>query len=308
MKSIPFHLEPIHTSQRVVSGDVVIAEGVAIAPGVLLQADPGSRIVLGSGVCLGMGCVIHASSGEIRIDAGVNLGAGVLVTGKSKIGPGAIVGAGTTVFNQNICTGTIVPPSSLLVDQTLDPVQTHVPTPAASVAPEPAPPETNSPKHESEKVSLDGQGFFYSKGKKSAPVTDDPWVDEADAVVQDSNSSEFQTTTSAFNPELGIATPDFTPVDTEEAVVSTFVYPNDNCAPKHAWQVSAEASLHSPSSEATSVGSPPPNPDSDLSAAEMQSNGAAGTAPEAGGALAKPRQVYGQAYVNQMLGKMMGKH
>jgi hypothetical protein len=56
------------------------------------------------------------------------------------------------------------------------------------------------------------------------------------------------------------------------------------------------------------IGQPQPNPDSDLSAAEM-SNGEGGLVPSQPGVLLPqtPKQVYGQAYVNQMLGRMTGK-
>ena len=84
-KSLSF--EPISTTQQYcVSGDVAICAGVAIAPGVLLQADAGSRIVIRSGVCIGLGCVIHARQGTITINEGANLGAGVLLIGDVTIG------------------------------------------------------------------------------------------------------------------------------------------------------------------------------------------------------------------------------
>jgi carbon dioxide concentrating mechanism protein CcmN len=257
MSSHLFHLEPIDTKQSFQTGDVVLGEGVAIAPGVLLQADPGSRIVLATGVCLGLGCVVHANGGEIRVDRGANLGAGVLVVGQATIGAGALIGAGTSILNDSVAAGALIAPGSLLVG-TIPPMDV-TPKVAATVEtpPEPAP---------------------------TAPA----------------------------------ATP-----------VSTFVYPDDNHLPKHPWADTAEVDLSSPAipdpwattAQATAY-SPykkpepiSPNPDSDLSAEEMQdSHGYAAAnqniaSNDATSDLAprSHKQVYGQSYVNQMLGKMQGR-
>ncbi len=325
MTSTPFHLEPIHTDQYIITGHVVIAEGVMIAPGVLLQADPGSRILVSSGVCLGMGCVIHANGGEIRVEAGVNIGAGVLIVGTVKIGPGSIIGAGSTIFEQSIDAGTIIPPSSLLANEQA--VGAKLSTPAAAPdltsveAPSEAPAaaDTATPA-DKQKVNLDGNGFFFSKGNTQDTGIDDPWASEPSTISQPAapnaaadqhqnlNSTDFATTDVAHMP-----------LQTEEPIVSTFVYPGDNTQPKHAWQTTADAVLHHPSAvdrAGPSVNQPPiaiaqPNPDSDLSAAEMQ-NGGSGEIPtnqveSAALVPPQPKQVYGQAYVNQMLGKMMGR-
>ena len=87
------NFQPINTEQYCTSGDVTIFPGAAIAPGVLLQADVGSRIVIRAGVCIGLGCVIHASHGTITINDGANLGAGVLLIGDVTIGARACLGA-----------------------------------------------------------------------------------------------------------------------------------------------------------------------------------------------------------------------
>ncbi|MBE9028288.1 hypothetical protein IQ266_00775 [filamentous cyanobacterium LEGE 11480] len=350
MTSTPFHLEPIHTDQYVVTGDVAIAEGVAIAPGVLLQADAGSRIILGSGVCLGMGCVIHANRGEIRVEAGVNLGAGVLVVGTAHIGPGAIVGAGSTVFSQSIDAGQLVAPNSLLVNQ---PAVGHQPEPPAKPVEVPAavPGPQAKPESEIPKVNVDGHSFFYGKGSSKSPAVEDPWA-TTPATPNQPNASEPlpsfdpnpkfsqipditpqaseppQSTPNqpsaseplpSFDPNPKFSNiPDLTPQDTEAPVTSTFVYPDGNCLPKHAWQTSSEANLGGfndpnpvthPVGETISV-TPQPNPDSDLSAEEMQGRGIAPPPTDnSGGSLVThtPKQVYGQAYVNQMLGRMTGK-
>ncbi|MBW4492677.1 MAG: carbon dioxide concentrating mechanism protein [Oscillatoria princeps RMCB-10] len=162
-------LRPISTASYFVSGDVVIDECAAIGPGVILQADAGSRIVIAAGVCIGMGAILHAHQGNIEVEAGANLGAGVLIVGTGKIGANACVGAATTVLNSSIQPTSVVPAASIIGDTsrqvalTPDPVgvgPTGSQPPAEGVAansqdsaatgppaaePAPAPPEPQSP-------------------------------------------------------------------------------------------------------------------------------------------------------------------
>ncbi|NMF57901.1 LbetaH domain-containing protein [Pseudanabaena yagii] len=113
-------LEPIGDFRSYVCGDVVIDETAAIASGVLIQADQGGKIMIGAGVCIGMGAVLHAQGGLLEIGAGANLGAGVLVYGTSRIGEGACIGASSSIVRAVIAKGAIVPPCSLIsgLDQT----------------------------------------------------------------------------------------------------------------------------------------------------------------------------------------------
>jgi carbon dioxide concentrating mechanism protein CcmN len=99
-----------------VSGDVVVDEGAAIAPGVILQADPDSRISIAAGVCIGMGVILHARQGTLEIGAGAILGAGVLVVGSGTIGANACIGAGTTLINPCIDKMQFLPAGSLVGD------------------------------------------------------------------------------------------------------------------------------------------------------------------------------------------------
>ena len=46
-------------------GQVEIDPSAAIAPGVLFQAEPDSRIVIAAGVCVGAGTVLHARHGAL---------------------------------------------------------------------------------------------------------------------------------------------------------------------------------------------------------------------------------------------------
>lgn len=117
MHSPPLQLNPVSTTHYFVCGDVTIHAGAAIAPGALLQADPGSRIVIEAGACVGLGSIIHAHGGTISIGESAMVGAGVLVIGVVSVGDRACVGSATTVLNRSIAAGTIVPPGSLLTDQ-----------------------------------------------------------------------------------------------------------------------------------------------------------------------------------------------
>jgi carbon dioxide concentrating mechanism protein CcmN len=114
-QSLPF--EPIHTTQYCVSGDVVIHEGAAIAPGVLLQADPGSRILIRSGVCIGLGSVLHATHGTITIHEGANLGAGVLLLGDVCVGARACLGSAVTVLDSEIAGGQMIAAGTVIGDR-----------------------------------------------------------------------------------------------------------------------------------------------------------------------------------------------
>jgi carbon dioxide concentrating mechanism protein CcmN len=113
------YLSPLQlssNSQILMSGDVVVNEGAAIAPGVILQAEPGSRISIAAGACIGLGVILHAREGTLEIGAGVILGAGVLVVGAGKIGTSACIGAGTTLINPCIDQMQIMPAGSLIGD------------------------------------------------------------------------------------------------------------------------------------------------------------------------------------------------
>ncbi|XHX80071.1 MAG: hypothetical protein RBJ76_09140 [Stenomitos frigidus ULC029] len=107
-------LQPVNSSHFCVSGDVTIHPTAVIASGVLLQADPEARIIIGAGTCVGMGTVIHAHQGTLEVEAEVTIGAGVLIIGACKIGISACIGAASTLWNHSIARGEIVPPLSLL--------------------------------------------------------------------------------------------------------------------------------------------------------------------------------------------------
>ncbi len=116
-------LQPLATAHIV--GEVEVDPTAVVAPGVLLQADRESRIVIGAGVCLGMGTIVHAHGGQITIEAGANLGAGVLVVGSLTIGQGSCIGATSTIYSIDVAPGQMVAPGSLVTKELKQP---HEPT------------------------------------------------------------------------------------------------------------------------------------------------------------------------------------
>ncbi len=117
MHPLPLQLCPIDTAHYLVSGDVTIHEGVAIAPGVLLQADPGSKIIISAGACIGIGSVLHVHEGVLKVGAGASIGAGVLLVGQVTIGDRACIGSATTILDSSVEVGALVAPGSLLGDR-----------------------------------------------------------------------------------------------------------------------------------------------------------------------------------------------
>lgn len=114
------HLPPLPLSRNsdvYVQGDVTIDPSAAIAPGVILRADPDSKIIIAASVCIGTGSILHAYHGILEVEAGANLGAGVLVVGKGKIGTNASIGALTTIWNASLEPFQVVPAASLIGDK-----------------------------------------------------------------------------------------------------------------------------------------------------------------------------------------------
>ena len=138
------------------SGAVTIHPSAAIAPGVMLQADPDSELVVAAGVCIGTGCVLHAHQGLLAVETGATLGSSVLIVGQGKIGTNACIGSMTTIINSSVLPHQIVPPGSLIGDgsrqvvvvESVDSSQTAQPSP-----PPPPPPENRSPEPKSPAAS-----------------------------------------------------------------------------------------------------------------------------------------------------------
>jgi carbon dioxide concentrating mechanism protein CcmN len=96
-----------------IGANVELAPDVAIAAGVVLEAAPGARLVIASGVCLGLGVIVQAAGGKLVLGAGVNLGSGVLIVGQGLVGPHACIGAESSLFNPQITAGAVLPARSL---------------------------------------------------------------------------------------------------------------------------------------------------------------------------------------------------
>lgn len=108
--------QPVLNPNIRISGDVDIHPTASLAPGVILQAAPNSRIVIGADVCIGMGVIINACQGSIEIESGATLGSGVLIVGESKIGSNVCVGTATTIFKASLPAMAVIKPGSIIGD------------------------------------------------------------------------------------------------------------------------------------------------------------------------------------------------
>lgn len=131
-------LQLLSNSQIYVSGDVTVDEGAAIAPGVILKAEPDSKIAIASGACIGMGTILHARGGTLIVEAGAILGTGVLVVGAGKIGANACIGSGVTILNPAIENSQMLAAGSLIGDSSRQ-------VTASVEAPQPAKPPVEVP-------------------------------------------------------------------------------------------------------------------------------------------------------------------
>ncbi len=110
-------VQPVSLSEIYVSGDVTIDDSAVVAPGTILQAAANSRIIIGPGVCLGVGVILNASQGALEIEGGAIIGSGVLIIGTGKIGRNACVGSLSTIFNSSVPSQSIVPAGSVITQQ-----------------------------------------------------------------------------------------------------------------------------------------------------------------------------------------------
>ncbi|WP_107669914.1 transferase [Cyanothece sp. BG0011] len=109
-------IQPPSRSEVSIMGEVIIHEGAVVAPGTILQAAPNCRIVIHPGACIGMGTLINAYKGDIEIESGAMLGAGVLIVGQGNIGQNVCLGSCTTVINTSLESGTTIEAGSLIGD------------------------------------------------------------------------------------------------------------------------------------------------------------------------------------------------
>ncbi|MGF1936473.1 MAG: transferase [Nostoc sp. ChiQUE02] len=134
-----------------ISGEVTIHPSAVLAPGVILQAAVNSKIIIGPGVCIGMGAILQVHEGTLEVEAGANLGAGFLMVGNGKIGANACIGSATTVFNYSVEPGQVVPPGSILGDTSRKIAQTKQLEPSTN-----NPTSTSVPPQKEEENGLGG--------------------------------------------------------------------------------------------------------------------------------------------------------
>lgn len=132
-------LQAMHDSQTKCLGKVIVHPSAAVAPGVLLQAEAGSQILIAASVCIGMGTVLHAYGGTIEIQEGANLGAGVLIIGNGVVGSHACIGTSSTVIESSVLRQQIVPPGSLIGDRSRSAQSKPISTGASVTSPSQAP-------------------------------------------------------------------------------------------------------------------------------------------------------------------------
>lgn len=140
-----------------VVGDVTVDETAAIAPGVVLQALPGSRIVIGRDACLAGGVCVQSKAGVLTISSGATLGANVLIVGSGKIGANACVSPGSTLMNPQLEDDSLLPPNTLLGAAASKP-------PVSSYQPPSTAPSSNN----GYSASQNGNGFSPNAGASFA--------------------------------------------------------------------------------------------------------------------------------------------
>ena len=145
-----------HTHYCVV-GDVTVDNSAAIAPGVVLQALPGSRIIIGSRACLAGGVCIQSKAGVLTVSTGATLGANVLVVGHGKIGANACISPGSTLMNPQVGDNSLLPPNTLL--SPASPTPTHH-SQASDFQP---PGYQSSPSNNGYSPTQNGNGFSSSQ-------------------------------------------------------------------------------------------------------------------------------------------------
>ena len=123
--------------------NVEVGPNVVIAAGAVLDAAPGSRLMIEADVCIGSGVVIQVYGGDLTLGAGVNLGKEVLLVGCGAIAPRACIGAESTVMNPQIEADAVIPARSLIGDRG-QPLPSPAPPAATNGAQAPRQPESAS--------------------------------------------------------------------------------------------------------------------------------------------------------------------
>jgi carbon dioxide concentrating mechanism protein CcmN len=197
-------LQPVANSDIRICGDVEIHPTASIASGVILQAAPNSKIIIGVDACIGMGVIITAYGGVVEIADGATLGSGVLIVGHSKVGSNACVGTTSTIFNASVDSMKVITPGSIIGDvsrqATEQPVeqleQTAKPTEDAtkpSINKSTSKPVNNQEKNKKAQKTKIGNNYFFSKNQSS---------NNKDKISSDKTSVEKQVTADPSDPWL----------------------------------------------------------------------------------------------------------
>ena len=330
MFSRSLNFEPINTKQSLTSGDVVTFADAVIAPGVLLQADVGSQIMIRSGVCIGLGSVIHARGGNIVIDDGANLGAGVLLIGAVTIGARACLGAAVTVIDSEIAPGMILEAGTLVGDRsrqaTMDDLINTIPMNSSSpsveigpdlnsiispivepIVPSISPPIVSSfvePIVNSSSFNSNPQNvtstFKYPSEIKAEPIISDRPETIAAAIVVDSSGNPWQSCDpNPWDPThhpVDETTCQVTSKPKDQTTFDPTLYSSQNySSPYPPYQQPPQSStIASPVIESMDTNPVPIAPTTEPSPVKSTPD-------------IEPKSVYGQDYVNRMLGKMSGR-
>ena len=102
------------TTDYYIGNNVDVGPDVVIASGAVLDAAPGSHLIIEAGVCIGSGVVIQVYGGDLTLASGVSLGKEVLLVGTGCIGVRACIGAESTLMNPQVEKDAVVPARSLI--------------------------------------------------------------------------------------------------------------------------------------------------------------------------------------------------
>ena len=163
--------QPAINSDIRISGNVEIHPTASLAPGVILQASPDYKIVIGADVCIGMGTIINAGNGSIEIESGATLGSGVLIIGESKIGSNACIGTATTIFQASVVTMAVISPGSIIGDRSRT---LEIPETSADSNQKSEDRGKNTPLHSTEKTANNNgksTGVNHQTAQKSSDTT-----------------------------------------------------------------------------------------------------------------------------------------
>ncbi|MDI6756417.1 MAG: gamma carbonic anhydrase family protein [Endomicrobiia bacterium] len=86
--------------------DIIIKEGSNVQDGALVHTNYGSPTIIGAGVTVGHGAVVHGAA----IDDDCLIGMGAVLLDRVKVGRGSIIGAGAVVAE-----GSEIPPGKLVL-------------------------------------------------------------------------------------------------------------------------------------------------------------------------------------------------